>query len=85
MRVTQSDSIHLQSVGRVAAIPAFQLEVGMRLMWNGGSTYDVIRIHDVSPAFLEITERDTRTGKNYIRRLKKTRLVAGYWPKNAGA
>lgn len=85
MRVHQNDSIHLQGVGRVKAMPASQLEVGMRLMWNGGSTSDVMRIRDVSPAFLGIVERDTRTGKDYTRRLKKTRLVAGYWPGTPGA
>lgn len=85
MPVHHHDSMHLQSVGRVAAIPASQLAVGMRLMWNGGSTYDVVSITDVSPAFLEIIECETRTGEEYTRRLKKSRLVAGYWSKSTGA
>jgi hypothetical protein len=77
---TRGHSIHLQGVGRVSGILAKDLQVHMRLMWNYGSTFEVIKITDKSAMFLEVIERSTE-GKDYTRRLKKDRVVAGYWPR----
>ena len=69
-------TIHLIGVGRVLAVPASELVVGDRLMWNYGSVYTVVSIEDVSPKFLAITERD-KDGKVWpARRFKKDRLLA---------
>ncbi len=69
--------VHLQGAGDWPGTPARELEVGDRLMWNGGAVYVVLSVREVSPAFIEITERDERKpdGTVYPRRLKKDRLV----------
>ena len=69
-------TIHLIGVGKVLAVPASELVVGDRLMWNYGSVYTVVSIEDVSPKFLAIAERD-KDGKVWpARRFKKDRLLA---------
>jgi len=58
--------------------PAAELQAGDRLMWNGGAIYTVTAIRDVSPKFLELTERaegGSNKGQEYPRRLRKDRLV----------
>jgi hypothetical protein len=69
--------VHLQFVGDWAGTPAGELAPGDRLMWNGGAVYVVLSVREVSPAFIEITERDERKpdGTVYPRKLKKDRLV----------
>ncbi|MEV8344494.1 hypothetical protein [Streptomyces niveus] len=69
-------TIRLQYVGRVPAVEAQELNVGDTLMWNEGVTNTVTAIVDVSPKFLRITEKSTRTGEEHDRRMMKTRLVA---------
>jgi hypothetical protein len=70
--------VHLQYVGEMPGTPAGDLAVGDRLMWNGGAIYTVTAIREASPKFIEITERadaGSNAGKEYQRRLKKSRLV----------
>lgn len=69
-------SIHLQSVGRVPAIPAGDLKPGMRLMWNFGYTSDVVSVTPVGAKSIVVVERSTQTGTESSRRFLKTRLVA---------
>lgn len=76
-----ANTIHLIAVGAVDAIPSSELQAGMQLVWNYGSVYDVLAIREISAQFIEVTERSTETGKEYARRLKKSRLVAAFWPK----
>ncbi len=77
----QENAMHLQGIGSVTSIPASQLQVGMRLMWNYGYTYNVLSVREKSAHSLEIVEQSTIDGKEWTRRLKKTRQVAAWWPK----
>ena len=77
-------TIRLQYVGLVSAIPAEALAVGMFLMWNGGALTRVERIRPApgkNQAFLIIDEL-ADSGKLYERKLKRERLVCGFWPKD---
>ncbi|MGX1907703.1 hypothetical protein ACWIID_02385 [Streptomyces phaeochromogenes] len=76
MSTTPARTIRLQRVGLVPAVEAQELTVGDTLMWNEGETNTVTAIADVSPKFLRITEKSTRTGEEHDRRMMKTRLVA---------
>lgn len=70
-------TIHLQGVGRVPAIPARDLKIGMRLSWNYSYRgYRVTYISDLSKEYIEIEEKSVETGVVSKRRLKKDRLVA---------
>ena len=77
---TMTRTIRLQSIGLVEAIEARDLQVGMRLVWNFGYTYDVISLKPKGTKSIEITERNTRTGIDYIRTMRLTRPVAAFWP-----
>lgn len=69
--------IHLQGIGKVPAIKAAELTVGILLSWNySWNGYQVISIREVSRQFIEIVERCVETGAESTRRLKKDRLVA---------
>lgn len=72
--------VHLQFVGDVPGVPAAELGLGDRLMWNGGGTSTVAAVRGTSAQFVEIVEewRNTVTGETERtpRRLMKTRLVA---------
>lgn len=74
-------TIRLQSIGLVEAIEAKDVQIGMRLVWNFGYTYDVVSIKPKGAQSLEIVERSTQTGKEFTRTLRKSRPVAAYWPK----
>jgi len=78
------ETIQLQSVGWVPAKLAVNVKVGDTLMWNFGTTSEVVAVREVSACFVEVTEK--WEAKPYggpsetKRKLKKTRLV-GYVPK----
>lgn len=69
--------VHLQYVGEMPGVPAGTLEVGDRLMWNGGAVYVVTSVREASPKFVEIRERSEREPERgeYTRRMRKDRLV----------
>jgi len=74
-----TDSIHLQGIGRVPAIPARDLRPGMLLSWNySWRAYKVESVKDASPMFMEVVETNVQTGRQSKRRLKKNRLVAAH-------
>jgi hypothetical protein len=66
--------VHLIGVGDQPGTPAGELVAGDRLMWNYGTRYTVAAVREVSPQFVEVTER-ARDGREYTRRLRKDRLV----------
>lgn len=78
-------SIHLQGIGRVKAIPASDLRVGMSILWNYGGADEVVKIAPKGAQSLTVTLRyqDGITGqpKEADRVMRATRLVAGFWPK----
>lgn len=68
--------IRLQGVGWVPAVEAHELRAGDTVMWNYGSTSEVVGIADVSPAFLRLTLRSQDGTTNERRMKKEGRLVA---------
>jgi hypothetical protein len=77
-RRREQNLVHLQYVGDMPGTPAGELEVGDRLMWNGGAVYTVTAIEQPSPQFIKITERadgGSNKGEEYTRRLRRSRLV----------
>ncbi len=71
------NSIHLQGIGRCAAIPAQEIKVGMLISWNcSPNGHAVESIKEVSEHFIEIVEKDRNTQVISTRRLRKDRLVA---------
>lgn len=76
MSNSNSQTIHLQSVGKVPAVMAGELKGGDILMWNFGSKYSVDAILKETPKTILIQTTDLETGKVYEQRLSKTRLVA---------
>lgn len=77
----EQQTIQLQGIGRVAAIPASQLVPGMLLSWNYTPLgFEVVSVREKSPQFLEIVERDRKTLRELNRTIKKTKLVAARFP-----
>ena len=76
-----ADTIQLQGVGLVSAIPAEQIQIGMRTCWNFGYTYDVIAIAPKGGQSLLFTLRNTKTGQDWPKVMRKSRPVAAYWPR----
>ena len=75
--------VHLIAVGDMPGTPAGELRAGDCLMWNFGSVYQVTAVREASPKFMEITERATKGGEEYKRRLRKDRLVVRLTPTQA--
>lgn len=69
-----SSTIQLQSYGRAPAVPASDLRVGNILLWNFGSTSELVRIEPLSQHYINIVERTERG--EFTRKVKKSRLVA---------
>jgi hypothetical protein len=69
--------IRLQVVGWVPADEVGNLEIGDRIMWNGGETSEVTAVEQVSRCFRLISLQSSKTGKEETpRKLKNTSLVA---------
>jgi len=73
-----TQSIQLQHIGRVNAIPAGQLKKGMQMMWNFGETSTVKEITKETAKSVWVTEIADKSGREYNRRFSKTRLVAAF-------
>ena len=69
--------VHLQGCGDFKGTEAGEIGAGDLLAWNFGSVYEVLAVREVSPQFVEITERKhgEADGNGYTRRLRKDRLV----------
>ena len=68
-------TVQLQSVGRVAAKPAGELQVGDVIMWNYGYTSTVAAVTARGTTQIVVrTQRDNDS--TYTRMMSKTRLVA---------
>lgn len=70
-----TQTIHLQSIGKVPAIPVSELKAGDTVMWNFGSTSEVLAITPVSPKFVELTTRSGYNGEVYTRRKSIKTLI----------
>jgi hypothetical protein len=74
---TEQPKIQLQTVGWVPADQVGNLNVGDRIMWNGGNISEVTDVEQVSRCFRLISLKSSETGKQEgQRRLKNTSLVA---------
>lgn len=74
---TTNDTIRIQGVGEMPAIPVHALEKGDRVMWNGGAI-DVVERIEYTPSgkSADLTLRREGTGEENRRRVRSTRLVA---------
>ncbi len=72
---TMKNSIQLQSVGLVNAIPAGQVTIGTTLLWNFGHSSTVKAITKETLKSVWFTTQ-TDNGNIYNRRFLKTRLIA---------
>ena len=78
--------VHLQGVGDVPGIKAKELKVGMKIMWNGGGTCEVVNIEFSKTGKTLIATEKYYDGisekeETYERRLKSERYVAAVKPK----
>jgi len=70
-----TQTIQLQQIGRVPAVPASEVKAGDRLMWNFGSIYKVLDIIKETKKQIVISTTPEKGGAIYTQRLLKTRLV----------
>lgn len=71
-----NQTIQLQSIGHVPAIPAGQLKIGQVTVWNFGSTETIVSKIKETAKTIVFQIRDDKSGNLHQRRLNKTRLVA---------
>jgi hypothetical protein len=76
-----ANAIQLQGIGLVEAIPASEVEPGMSVMYNYGSTYEVLSVEPTGKKSLTFQMRDPKTGKVYDERKVRTTVMAAYWPR----
>lgn len=69
-----SDTLQLQSIGHVIGTPAANVTAGAFLMWNFGSTEEVLEIVKTTAASIVIKVKG-KSGNVGERRLMKARLV----------
>lgn len=73
--------VHLQMIGQVPAKPASEVKPGDILSWNQSHrTHVAVSVRQVSPKFVELTEKNIKTGQTFTRRLGKDKLVAAEEP-----
>jgi len=72
---TTKPTTWLQGIGPHVGKPAGELQTGDVVVYNYGYIGRVVAVRDVTPKFVEIVEVD-ESGREYTRRLKKTRIVA---------
>ena len=68
-------TMNLIGFGRCAAKPAGDLQVGDTLTWNYGYQYRVVSIEQAGAKSIRIVEESVTNGKQFTRRLLKSRLV----------
>lgn len=76
------NTVRLQGIGEVDAIPAGELQPGMRIMWNAGHTSYVTKV-DPLPDGNIVRVTFWCGGKEYVWTFRMSRLVAAYWPKES--
>ena len=66
-------TIHLQGIGMAPAIPARLLEVGMKRLYNYGSTGEILSVQKTDK-WIDLVIQEN--GKNYRRKHKPETMVA---------
>ncbi len=74
--ITPTPTIHLQSIGRVAAKPAGELQIGDVIRWNFGYLSPVIKIEPRGKMMVTVYTQSNVGDTIYMRAMNKTRLVA---------
>lgn len=74
--INQTPTIHLQAIGRVAAKPAGELQVGDVIKWNFGYLSPVIKIEPRGKMMITVYTQSNDGDTVYMRAMNKTRLVA---------
>jgi hypothetical protein len=69
------NSMRLQSIGVVLGTPAKEIKVGDTLMWNFGSTSEVVEIVKETAKTIVVKTKPEDSDKVYERRFNKSRLV----------
>lgn len=70
-----SQTIHLIGIGEVPAVPLSEVHPGDRLMWNFGTTSDVVSVTRKTAATFELVTRYA-DGQEFTQRKRGTTLVA---------
>ena len=73
--MTNTGTIHLQSIGTRPAITAAELKVGDVRIYNQGTTATVVDIEEASRAYLFVTTDHGAAGR-ITSKVRKTTLVA---------
>lgn len=73
--------IHLQGIGKVSAILARELKPGYILSWNQApDSYVVKSVDPISNHYIRVTTEHVDSGKEYVQKMKKDKLVAAKKP-----
>jgi len=68
--------LHLQGIGKLPAKPAAEVKIGDVLSWNYSyRCCTIVAVENCGTKSVNITER-YNDGKEFVRRILKTRLVA---------
>jgi hypothetical protein len=66
--------VHLQGLGMVPALPARELRVGDRRLFNYGYVYDIVDV-ETGPKWIVFELRDPATGKSHTCKHKPDTLI----------
>lgn len=69
-------TIRLQGIGLVSAVPATEVQPGDVLVWNHGYKSDVIALEPKGEQSYTLRTRSHHDGKEYARTIRRTRLLA---------
>ena len=72
--------MHLQGIGKVQSIKAAELQAGMWITWNYGSTYEVVDIQTKGKQSLVISQKELDSEKVYQQTMRLNREVCAYFP-----
>jgi hypothetical protein len=69
--------VHLQGIGKTPAILVRELKPGDILSWNQSPESHVVKtISPVSPQYYSVSMEDIKTGENYVRKMRRDKLVS---------
>ena len=72
--------IHLQGIGKAQSIKASELQTGMLITWNYGSTYEVVDIQPKGKQSLVVSQKELNGNKVYQQTMRTSKDVCAYFP-----
>ena len=72
---TALKTIHLQGIGKVAALPAQDLKIGHVVLWNYGGASKITKIEPVGKSSIRFTFEQLEDGLVYERTKRATTLL----------